>query len=54
MQGEPQYGLMTCVMPEVPPFSCNNADNYVFWDGVHPTRAVDAIIADEIAALLGL
>jgi outer membrane lipase/esterase len=52
IEGEPQNGLMTCVMPEVPPFSCKNPDNHVFWDGIHPTKAVHNIVADEIIMLL--
>jgi len=42
-----------CITPNVPPFACQNPDDYMFWDGIHPTRAVHAIIAQEIAALLG-
>jgi phospholipase/lecithinase/hemolysin len=41
-----------CVTPNVPPFACQPAD-YLFWDGIHPTEAVHAIIAREVALLLG-
>lgn len=42
-----------CIAPNVPPFACTNADQYVFWDGIHPTKVVHAIIAREVAQLLG-
>ncbi len=41
-----------CVTPNVPPFTCKRPDEYLFWDGAHPTRAVHAIIAQQITALL--
>ena len=50
------FGLLNgsghCVMPEVPPFACKNPDDYVFWDGTHPTKAVHAIIANEVGMVL--
>jgi outer membrane lipase/esterase len=41
-----------CITPSVPPFTCRRPDEYFFWDGVHPTRVVHAIIAQQVEALL--
>ncbi|HUF24625.1 MAG TPA: SGNH/GDSL hydrolase family protein [Vicinamibacterales bacterium] len=41
-----------CVTPNVPPFTCERPDEFLFWDGLHPTRAAHAIIAQEAASLL--
>jgi outer membrane lipase/esterase len=50
------FGLLNgsghCVEPEVPPFACKNPDDYVFWDGTHPTKVVHAIIANEVGMVL--
>jgi phospholipase/lecithinase/hemolysin len=43
-----------CITPNDPPFFCQNPDEYLFWDGIHPTKAAHAIIAERIAALLGV
>jgi phospholipase/lecithinase/hemolysin len=43
-----------CITPGVPPFACTNPDEYLFWDGIHPTTAAHAIIAQEAAAVLGV
>jgi outer membrane lipase/esterase len=52
------YGLTNvieaCVMPNEPPFTCQNPDEYMFWDGVHPTTAGHALIAQAVAQLLGV
>ncbi len=41
-----------CITPNVAPFFCQNPDDFLFWDGIHPTKAVHAIIANEVAKLL--
>jgi len=50
------YGLevvnAACVTPNVPPFDCQEPDAYLFWDGIHPTRVVHGILAQEAADLL--
>ena len=43
-----------CIAPNTPPFVCKNPDQYLFWDGIHPTKAVHEIVAREVAALLGV
>lgn len=52
------YGLVNvvnaCVTPDVPPFTCQAPDEYLFWDGIHPTAAGHALIAQAVAQLLGL
>lgn len=55
--GSPQtYGFENttdaCVTPNVPPFHCAAPDRFVFWDGVHPTRAVHALIAQQAIAVI--
>jgi phospholipase/lecithinase/hemolysin len=41
-----------CITPNDPPFECKTPDNYLFWDGVHPTKTVHAILAQDAAFLL--
>jgi phospholipase/lecithinase/hemolysin len=44
--------IAPCITPGLPPFTCRRPDEYFFWDGVHPTRVVHAIIAQQVEALL--
>jgi phospholipase/lecithinase/hemolysin len=41
-----------CVTPEQPPFTCQTPNKYLFWDGIHPTKAGHAIVANEAAAVI--
>jgi phospholipase/lecithinase/hemolysin len=56
---DPQgYGLTNtlkaCVTPSDEPFFCQAPDEYLFWDGIHPTRAAHTIVAQAAASVLGL
>jgi phospholipase/lecithinase/hemolysin len=42
-----------CIAPNVAPYFCQTPDDYMFWDGIHPTEAVHGIIAHEVDQLLG-
>lgn len=57
MSQNPQaFGLTNttnaCVMPNEEPYFCQAADEYLFWDGIHPTRAGHAIVAQAAARVL--
>ena len=41
-----------CVTPNIAPFTCKNADEFLFWDGIHPTKAGHAILAQETTDVL--
>ena len=51
-----QFGMTNttnaCVTPNVEPYFCQTPDEYLFWDGIHPTRAAHAILAQEAARVL--
>jgi phospholipase/lecithinase/hemolysin len=50
------YGLTdvttACLTPNVPPFFCQTPDEYLFWDGIHPSGVTHAITAQETARVL--
>ena len=56
VENQATYGLEVvdeaCVTPKVPPFNCKEPDEYLFWDGIHPTKAAHGILAQEVAELL--
>jgi phospholipase/lecithinase/hemolysin len=41
-----------CVTPNVAPFDCSDPGEFLFWDGIHPTRAGHAILAAYAADIL--
>ena len=50
------YGIevtnVPCVTPNIAPYKCTNPDTYLFWDGLHPTKAVHKIMAHDAAEVL--
>lgn len=51
------YGLLnvtdSCLMPAVQVgATCEHPDSYLFWDGIHPTRAAHLLIANEALGLM--
>jgi len=41
-----------CVTPNVAPFACDHVDEFLFWDGIHPTKAGHAILAEQTSRVL--
>jgi phospholipase/lecithinase/hemolysin len=52
----PAFHLTTvttaCVTPNAAPFTCTDVDAFLFWDGIHPTKAGHAILAREVSYVL--
>jgi phospholipase/lecithinase/hemolysin len=52
----PAFGLTNvttaCITPSIAPFFCQAPDEFLFWDGIHPSRAVHTITAQEAALSL--
>ncbi|TMI05681.1 MAG: SGNH/GDSL hydrolase family protein [Betaproteobacteria bacterium] len=45
----------TCITPGVIVHAeCTHPDSYLFWDGIHPTRAAHAILARRVRDILGV
>ena len=42
----------SCVSPNVRPFTCKSPNEFLFWDGIHPTKAGHAILAARAAQVL--
>ena len=53
-----EFGLTNvqdaCIMPGIAPFQCQSTSQFLFWDGIHPTKAGHAITAQQAAIVLGL
>jgi len=41
-----------CIEPGESPFTCQAPDEFLYWDGIHPSKAVHAILAQETATAL--
>lgn len=44
----------TCVSPQLAPFHCSKPNEFLFWDGIHPTRAGHAVLMEAaLESLIG-
>ena len=41
-----------CITPQIAPYHCKEFKEYLFWDGIHPTAAAHAIVAQHAAEAL--
>ena len=41
-----------CLMPNQTPSRCAQPSDYLFWDGIHPTRIVHRLLASVVLAAL--
>jgi phospholipase/lecithinase/hemolysin len=41
-----------CITPSIAPFTCTDAEAFLFWDGIHPTKAGHAILARQAALVV--
>ena len=41
-----------CITPDEAPFVCDQPDQFLFWDGLHPTRAAHTIVAQQTAVVV--
>ena len=57
LNNEQPFGMTNtntaCIEPGVAPFRCDTPDQFLFWDGIHPTKAGHAILAQKAAEVLG-
>jgi outer membrane lipase/esterase len=37
-----------CVEPLQPPYHCESPNDYLFWDGIHPTKVVHRLLATQV------
>ena len=54
-EGNDEFGnvMDTCVTPNQPPYVCRQPDSFLFWDGIHPTRATHRFFSEQAMGVLG-